>query len=472
MENPTQILVKEAYKQGVPRDQLENFLKRKYVPLAWQLKFHALARECDKPDGPVKLGVGGSRGPGKSHGVFAQMVLDDCQRVPGLKGLFLRQTGKAAQESFNDLILKIIVGKIDYDYNASQGVLKFYNNSRVILGGFRDEKDIDNYIGIEYDFIAIEELNQLTELKVDQLLGSMRTSKTNWRPRLYTSFNPGGIGHVFVKNTFVIPYREEREKETKFVPSTYKDNPYLNKEYIDYLEALKGTLGKAWREGNFDIFEGQYFTEWSQDHHVVLPFRIPETWKKYRSYDHGRESPACCKWYAIDYNGRVWVYREFYVKGWNADQIAQEIARLTPSNEKIEYSVADASIFSKIGHGETIAEILGRNGFVTIPSSKDRVAGWNVMHEYYYWDNLNEPKIKYFNTCFHSIRTIPSLIHDDKHPEDLDSTGEDHCADVDRYFLQTLRKRKTKEPKTGAELKLDRLKQREDSIRKLYEDEL
>jgi len=472
METPTQILIKSALNNGVPKDQLKNFLINKYIPLKWQLRFHALARECDKPDGPVKLGVGGSRGPGKSHSVFAQMALDDCQRVDGLKGLFLRQTGKAAQESFNDLILRVISGKIPYNYSEHKGLLEFPNNSRILLGGFRNENDIDNYIGIEYDLISIEELNQLTEKKVDMLLGSMRTSKLNWRPRLYSSFNPGGLGHVFVKDTFVIPYREKRETETRYIPSTYQDNPYLNKEYIDYLEGLTGTLGRAWREGDFDIFEGQYFSEWRNEHHVIPPFQIPDTWKRYRGYDHGREAPACCKWYAVDYDGNVFAYRELYVKGWNADQIAREIVRLTPENERIEYTVADASIFSKIGHGETIGEIMARNGVMCIPSSKDRVAGWNVMHEYLYWDNFNEPKLRYFNTCFNSIRTIPSLIHDEHRPEDLDSSGEDHAIDCDRYLLQTLRQRKTTEPKTGVELKLQKIKEKEESLRKLYEDQL
>ena len=64
-------LVLTAFMSGVPRDQLEGFLEKGYIPIHWQWKFHALAREADKPDGPVDIGVGGARGPGKSHAVFA-----------------------------------------------------------------------------------------------------------------------------------------------------------------------------------------------------------------------------------------------------------------------------------------------------------------------------------------------------------------------------------------------------------------
>lgn len=472
METGIQTMARTAKEAGVPRDQLERFLKYKYVPLKWQMKLHALARECDKPDGPIKLGAGGARGPGKSRGVFAQLTLDDCQRVKGLKCLFLRQTGRAAQESFGDLILASLTGKVDYEYSEHKGLLKFpRTNSRILLGGFKDEKDIDSYIGIEYDVIAVEEVNQLTQKKVDMLEGSLRTSKPNWRPRLYTSFNPGGIGHQFVKKTFVNPYRRKEELKTRFIPSTYKDNPYLNKEYIDYLEGLEGALGKAWREGNFDTFEGQFFQEWDYKIHTCQPFKIPVEWRRFIGYDHGRAAPACCKWYALDHDGRVWVYRELYVtEEWEADRIALEIRRLSQYRddygqwqpEQIAYKVADSSIFSQHGHGETIAEVFARNGVSFIPSSKDRVAGWDLMHSYLRWDNHTLPKIIYFNTCLDSIRTIPDLIHDERIPEDLDTRGEDHGADTDRYFLQTLRAKKTQIPLTGVEKKVMEIKKKDE----------
>ena len=445
-----------AIQSRVPQDQLENFLNAGYIALPWQLKFHAAAREADNLDGPTKIGVGGARGPGKSHAVFAQVALDDLQRVPELKFLFLRQTGISARESFEDLVLRILTGRIHFSYTS--GILSFSNNSRAILGGFHDEKDIEKYIGIEYDGVAIEELNQLTEDKVTKLLGSMRTAKSNWRPRLYSSFNAGGIGHQFVKETYVIPHQNATEKETRFIPATYKDNPFLNKEYNEYLESLKGTLGQAWREGNWDIFEGQFFNEWSREHHIELSFEVPPTWKRYRAYDHGRENPACCKWYTVDYDGRVHVYREFYQRGLNVDQIAERIKTFS-GDEQYEWSVADPSIFAKMGivdayGGQTIAESFSRQGIDFMPASNRRIDGWNLLHQYLYYDKNKEPKIKYFSICKDSIQTIPRLIHDANRPEDVDTMGEDHAADTDRYFLLTLHEQKSPEPLNSVQKKL------------------
>ncbi len=458
-------LVEIAYKEGVPEDQLRNFLVNGYVPLPWQLKFHSIARLADKSDGPTEIGVGGARGPGKSYAVFAQVAIDDCQRIPNLKGLFLRQTGKAAQESFEDFIFKVLANKVKYQ--LTRDILKFPNGSRVLLGGFENERDIDKYVGIEYDVMAIEELNQLTKDKIDRLKGSLRTPKTDWRPRIYSSFNPGGIGHQFVKDLFVIPFREKEEQKTRFVPANYRDNIYLNIEYVEYLEGLVGDLGKAWREGNWDLFEGQYFGEWNQEKHTVRPFRIPDDWRKFGGLDFGRTAPFCFKWYAIDYNADVWVYKEYYRAGLDADKNALNVVDLN-GNDKLEYVVADSSIFSKLGFAETIAEVLRKNGIgksgtkipLLIPSSKDRVAGWQIMHQYLWWDKSHLPKIHYFETCRDSIRTIPTLIYDEHRPEDLDSSGEDHAADTDRYFLQTLRSRKTKPPLTYTEMKVKKWKEK------------
>lgn len=519
---PTEAFILTAYKAGVPRDQLERFLRGGYVPLPWQLTFHAAAREADKrckfhtenpldrtvldcDCGPVDLGAGGARGPGKSHGVFGQITIDDCQRVRGLKALFLRQTGKSAGESFGDLVEKVLMNKTSYTYNHSQNILRFPNGSRVLLGGFENEKDIDKYIGIEYDVIGVEERNQLTGEKILKLKGSLRTSKQGWRPRMYSSFNPGGIGHQDVKTTFVEPFRTGTETKTRFIPATYKENPYLNLEYIDYLEGLQGDLGRMWREGDWDIFAGQFFSEWRQEKHVIAPFELPTSWKRVRGIDvSGRSGITSCHWYAIDNDGGVIAYREHYKTGLDADQHAREIARLGHSTdcpvykalegyelaerkqdkmeleglkeiikmtdrmcmgarcEKYPYTVIDSAAFSKIGMPESIAEVYIRNGVTgLIPASKERIPGWDFVHQYLRWTNDLPPKLRYFSTCTNAIRTFPTLIHDEHNPEDLDTRGEDHAQDEVRYVLQTLREAKSPQPMSMVERRLADLKRQQ-----------
>ena len=446
---------------GCPYEQVETFIRSGYIPLPWQWLFHSSSREADYEDGPVDIGLGGARGPGKSHAVLSQAALDDCQREPGLKVLFLRQTGLAAEESFSDLVSKVVRGHVKYR-TTTQGI-KFDNASRIRFGGFKTEKDIDKYIGIEYDVIIVEELNQLTKEKYEKLRGSLRTSKPNWRPRMYTSFNPGGIGHTFVKERYVIPHREKTEGKTRFVPSTYKTNPYLNNEYVEYLEELEGDLGKAWREGEWDLFAGQYFSLWRYDKHVCKPFQVPLSWFRFRSIDpSGRDGITSCHWYAVDHDGRVWVYKEYYygpkvinIKtgkpygvGRDYDEHAKEIAKMSEDEDGIQeeyrYTVIDTAAFAKAGYSETAVEVFERSGVTgLIASAKERIVGWDSVNKYLRYDsNQQKPLIQVFSTCVNMIRTIPELQHDEKHPEDLDTKGEDHAADELRYFLRTMRETK------------------------------
>jgi len=232
------------------------------------------------------------------------------------------------------------------------------------------------------------------------------------------------------------------------------------------LKSLPERLRKAYLDGNWDVFEGQYFTEWDKNKHVVPAFPVPIPFKRFRAYDHGREAPACCKWYAVDYDGRIWVYKELYVKGLNVDQIALKINEMS-EGEMYEWSVADPAIFANMGFvdkfgGQTIAESFAKHGIMFIPASNRRVDGWQLMHQYLHWDEkkvdlegrIIPPKMIYFNTCYDSIRTIPALVHDTNKPEDLDSKGEDHAADVDRYFLMSLHEQASRRPLTEVERKL------------------
>jgi len=282
---------------------------------------------------------------------------------------------------------------------------------------------------------------------------------------MYSSFNPGGLGHLFVKDTYVLPFRTNTQTKTRFIPSTYKMNPYLNKEYITYLEELTGDLGKMWREGEWDMFAGQFFTEWNYAKHVVPAFAIPETWAKFRSIDpSGRAGITSCHWYALDWNGKVYCYKEHYGTGLDADQHAREIVRLSGS-ESYKYTVIDTAAFAKLGLGETIAEVYEREGvYDLVAASKERVMGWDSCHRYLRWNEGQGPNIVFFENCLNIIRTIPSLIHDEIHVEDANTKGEDHAPDEMRYFLQTLRDQAIPKPMNRVEKLLHEIKQAEGSF--------
>ena len=434
-------VVLEAYasqmnKAGIPRGQARSFMVAGYVALPWSMKFHTLARQMDNPDAPAWVLLGGARGPGKSHAIMAQVGLDDCQRYADLKWLFLRKVKYKAQESFDDLVRKVFAG-VKHEYK--QGQVTFDTNSRILIGGFQREVDIDNYIGIEYDGIVIEELNQLTWKKTEMLLGSLRTSRSDWRQRMYTSANPGGIGHNDVKREFILPYREGTQTNTCFIPMTYRDNPLLNKDYIDYLENLKGALGLAWRDGDWDVFEGMAFPQWSQELHVIKPFPIPDNWLKWRCTDEGYTAPWCTLWLAQDpATRRIFVYREAYQSYLTPRQQADRVNDLTPKDENIAYHLADPALWSTKTTDDTVTttETTYRaRGVYLTKANNDRILGKRKLDDLLALRPDGKPGIQFFETCANLVRTLPALPMDETHPEDVDTDAEDHAFDCLKYSL-------------------------------------
>ena len=437
--------LQEAKQAGSPADQANNFLSRGYTPSPKQWLFHAAARAADAPGGPTEIGAGGARGGGKSHMIFAQAALDDALRVPKLKILFIRKTAISAKESFGDLIDRILSGKVSY--SLSNNVITFANESRILLGGFHSEDDIDKYVGVEYDLEVIEELNQLSEDKYEKLRGSLRTSKQNWRPRMYASFNPGGVGHNFVKSRFVLPHRLMEEFSTRFIPATYKDNAYLNKEYTDYLLSLQGDLGRAWREGDFDLFAGQFFKEFRESVHVCAPFAIPNEWLHFFAFDYGLNHPLSLGWYAVSPDSVLYRYRELHGSGMSYTQAAEEFVAMTPPEEKLAYGVCDPAMWAKKGENDDllsgaeifakrVGDLVGKQPRL-IKADNARVIGWGVVREYLRPYMGPEDKLmanlQIFSTCKNMIRTLPEQVHSERVPEDMEKQDGDDCADEIRY---------------------------------------
>ena len=214
------------------------------------------------------------------------MGADDCQRVPGLKCLLLRKVGKANMEHFEDLRRRLF-NRLPHEFSAFRGILTFANGSRIIAGHFQSEKDIDAYLGLEYDVIGIEEATTLTSRKYQDITTCCRTSKPNWRPRIYSTTNPGGIGHAWYRTRFIVPFQERRETETRFIPARVTDNAFNNPEYLRVLEGLTGWQKRAWLDGDWDIAAGQYFTTFRREVHVVEDFDDTRAVEWFAALDYG-----------------------------------------------------------------------------------------------------------------------------------------------------------------------------------------
>ena len=435
---------------GCPPDQMANFRRGEYCAQPKQLQFHAAARLADAEGGPTQIAQGGARGGAKSHAALCQVALDDCIRYPGLKWLYLRSIGASAQESFQDLLTKALSGLLKY-YIPSRSLLALPNGSRILLGGFRTDRDIEKYVGLEYDGIVKDDAHLISAERHALIDGSLRTSKPDWRPRSYVTFNPGGIGHAYLKKLFVEPWRNKAETDTRFFFSLPEDNAFLNPEYLQYLETLKGWLYQAWRRGDFDIAAGQFFTTWRREAHVIEPFHAPLDWTWWAAMDYGFVHPTVVHLFARDGDGMTYVVDEHYQSGKLVKQQAQDIKAMFARNDvhygRLERLVAGADVFARKGNSETsIAQQYEAQGLKLEAANMDRINGAaQILDLLGDIDAGQLPRLKIFSRCAQLIECIPAMQHDPHRPEDVlkvdadeDGLGGDDAYDAARYGLMEL----------------------------------
>jgi len=438
---------------GCPQEQMDRFRQAEVVLQERQLVASAAARLCDAPDGPTAIGYGGARGGGKSHWLLAQMGADDCQRVPGLKCLLLRKVGKANLEHFEDLRRRLF-GRLKHDFSAFRGILSFANGSRIIAGHFQNEKDIDAYLGLEYDVIGIEEATTLTARKYQDISTCCRTSKPDWRPRIYSTTNPGGVGHGWYRTRFVLPMVERRETDTRFVPARVDDNAFNNPEYRKVLEGLSGWQKRAWLDGDWDIAAGQFFTTFRREVHVLSDFDETRAVEWFAALDYGFAHYTVCLLGCKDGDGNTFIVDEHAERLWlpqrHAAAIKEMLGRHKIGNRKLELGhlrrfVAGADVFSRQSDGTTIAGQYAKLGITLRCANTDRVNGWaELLQGFGDVEGGVKPTLFIHPRCGRLLETLPALQHDPNRPEDVlkvdadeDGIGGDDAADALRYLVAT-----------------------------------
>lgn len=412
-----------------------------------------MARECDRPDGPTEVAFGGARGGGKSWISLAQVVADDCTRVSDLKFLYLRKVGKAGKEAVHDLRRQVL-HSVPHEYKAQANALILPSGSRVILGHFQNDKDIDNYLGLEYDGALIEEATQLSSRKVRDIATCVRSSKPAevWRPRIYYTTNPGNIGHAWFKARFIDPYRADTETTTRFIPATVRDNAFVNAEYRATLEGLTGWQRRAWLDGDWDIAAGQFFTTFSRTHHVLAePIPIPESWRVWLGFDYGWTHYTTATLLAESGDGVLYVVAEYGERRRLPERHAAAIRALCERHgialHRLRGIWAGADVFARKHTGGTVADDYRAYDLRFRPANDDRVNGAaEILRRLGDPEGGIEPTLFLFPACVRTADCLAALEHDPHRPEDVrkvdcddDGLGGDDFYDSFRYACMVAR---------------------------------
>lgn len=214
------------------------------------------------------------------------------------------------------------------------------NGSRIYVGGM---DKADKVLSSERDVIYV---NQAEELTLDdwEKLTTRCTGRAGIMPyaQIIGDCNPGSSYHWILQ-------RAKSEVLTVF-ESRHEDNPVLYSETGELTEQGKTTIGildnltgirlQRLRHGRWVSAEGQVYEAWDRAVHLIDPFIIPRGWTRFRAVDFGFTNPFVCHWYAVDPDGRLYLYRELYQTQLLVEDAAKEIKRLS-EGEIIETTVCD-----------------------------------------------------------------------------------------------------------------------------------
>lgn len=388
------------------------------------------------------VGYGGARGGGKSEVIRTKATLLALKHG-GIRILIMRKTYPELRENHILPLMQILNGAARY--KETEKAFTFPNGSRLRFGYCDSDADLMQYQGQQYDVIFIDEATHFTENQFKLLLACMR-GVNNFPKRMYITCNPGGVGHAWVKRLFIDrEYKDgERPEDYEFIQAKVTDNKMLMEAdpgYIDMLNSLPEDIRRAWRDGDWDLFVGQYFTEWRRETHVIKPFEIPADWKRYFCMDYGLDMLAGY-WVAVDGQGRAYVYREVYEPNLIISAAAAKIKAAEPEGEKIHTRLAPPDLWNRRQDtGRSVADIFASQGLPLTKASNDRVAGWLEMKEWLH-PTQNErgemqPGLQVFENCRNLIKSIPALQYDQRNPSDCATEPHEftHGPDAIRYFL-------------------------------------
>lgn len=408
---------------------------------------------------------GGSRGGGKTD---AGLVwLTDYIDNPNYRALVIRKNADDLTD-WIDRAVKFYTG-LGATITGRPAVIKFKSGAIIRTGHLKDEQAYTKYQGHEYQRMLIEELTQIPdEKRYLMLLASCRSTDPNIQAQIFATTNPGGIGHLWVKERFidvVAPnevYTDPISHRTRiYIPATIDDNPTLinnDPNYINFLESLKSTdveLWKAWRLGDWNTFAGQFFKEYRYDMHIINPY-LPDSKTSIivGGLDWGYTAPFSFHLSSVNrvvlMDGRRFfrVKTFFEVYGvektpalW-VDEIKEKLKFYNLTLDNIAWIQADPAIFNK----QTDGSMSIRDQFIKADpifykirkGSNDRIAGWAIMHQWLSKAIDGLPYWQITSNCLNLIKEIGSVVHQEDKVEDLE--GEfDHALDANRYKLKALK---------------------------------
>ncbi|WP_051261713.1 phage terminase large subunit, partial [Desulfovibrio inopinatus] len=388
----------------------------------------------------------------KRYNAAGMQAMIACEDYPTLKD---RQLSKIATE-FPPWLGKYYSNHKTYGHAF---LLKPKWGGGVIV--FRNLDNPAKYASAEFVLICVDELTKNTYDTFTHLRSRLRWAGIpDHECKFAAGTNPGSIGHSWCKQLWIdSDFPDEWKAPVDYtqsfcyIPAKADDNPHLDEAYYGLLQTLPPALRKAFRDGDWDVFQGQAF-HFSKQRHVIDPIPVPDGAPIYMTMDWGYGAPFSVGWWWVDNDGRVYRFGEWY--GWTGT--ANQGLRLTDAQlaDGIKYRerklgitdrpivrLAGPDCFNRKpnymggGQGPSTADVFAQHDLHLRPGDPSRHLKIRQFHERLSIpDDDTMPMLVIYSTCEQFVRTIPTLVIDPSNPEDIDEKGaEDHIYDESCHVL-------------------------------------
>ena len=313
----------------------------------------------------------------------------------------LTSTYSTVLQTFQDKIagdaLKTVIGV--YGGEKAQW-FDYPNGSRIWVAGLDKSSRV---LSAAHDMIFV---NQPEELS----LGDWETLTTRTTGRAGHIPHPQTVGDP--NPTYPSHWMYKRSTIARFF-SWHQDNPTLynhkkqewtvqGKQTRSRLSNLTGLRRVRLFEGKAAQAEGVIYEDWNEAVHVIEPFEIPDDWRRFRVVDFGYTNAFVCQWWALDGDGRMYLYREIYHTKRLVEDHARQIVELS-EGENIEMTVCD--------HDAEDRATLDRHGVPTEGAEKAVSAGIQAVQSRLKTAGDGRPRLFVFNNALHELDPDLDMEH-------------------------------------------------------------
>ena len=222
----------------------------------------------------------------------------------------------------------------------------------------------------------------------------------------------------------------------------WADNPFLSKkEIVSMSKGLPADELESRRYGRFMQNGGMVYSEFDESVNVVEPFDIPLDWQDNISIDPGLHNPLSAHFYAVDYDGNIYVVAEHYESQQTVEhhancikQIAKRLNWKTDSRGYYRALIDSAAKQRTLASEKNVVELFYENGILVNPNvNKDLFSGISVVKSYIK-NAEGKSRLFIFKNCVNLIREIKNYWWGD---DGVPIKKDDHSLDEMRYYLMT-----------------------------------